>query len=78
MPGLAVVTGRTHAEAQERFEELQSLLHPSVALSMLSSKMGYADLARLSTRSAAAALGSARTTREAGLIGGSRSPNASD
>jgi FMN-dependent oxidoreductase (nitrilotriacetate monooxygenase family) len=44
MPGLAVVTGRTHAEAQERFEELQSLLHPSVALSMLSSKTGDADL----------------------------------
>jgi FMN-dependent oxidoreductase (nitrilotriacetate monooxygenase family) len=44
MPGLAVVTGRTHAEAQERFDELQSLLHPSVALSMLSSKMGDADL----------------------------------
>ncbi len=44
MPGLAVVTGRTHAEAHERFEELQSLLHPSVALSMLSAKMGNADL----------------------------------
>ena len=44
MPGLAVVTGRTHAEAQERFEELQSLLHPSVALSMLSSKMGDVEL----------------------------------
>jgi FMN-dependent oxidoreductase (nitrilotriacetate monooxygenase family) len=44
MPGLAVVTGRTHDEAQERFAELQSLLHPSVALSMLSSKMGDADL----------------------------------
>ena len=45
MPGLAVVTGRTHAEAQEHHEELQSLLHPSVALSMLSAKMGYPDLA---------------------------------
>lgn len=44
MPGLAVVTGRTDAEAQERFEELQSLLHPAVALSMLSAKMGYPDL----------------------------------
>ncbi len=45
MPGLAVVTGPTHAAAQERFAELQSLLHPSVALSMLSSKMGDAVLA---------------------------------
>jgi FMN-dependent oxidoreductase (nitrilotriacetate monooxygenase family) len=44
MPGLAIVTGRTEAEAQERFEELQNLLHPSVALSMLSAKMGYPDL----------------------------------
>ena len=44
MPGLAVVTGATSAEAQERFDELQSLLHPSVALSMLSAKMGNADL----------------------------------
>jgi FMN-dependent oxidoreductase (nitrilotriacetate monooxygenase family) len=44
MPGLAVVTGRSTAEAQERHEELQSLLHPSVALSMLSAKMGYPDL----------------------------------
>jgi alkanesulfonate monooxygenase SsuD/methylene tetrahydromethanopterin reductase-like flavin-dependent oxidoreductase (luciferase family) len=44
MPGLAVVTGPTAAAAQERFEELQGLLHPSVALSMLSAKIGYADL----------------------------------
>lgn len=44
MPGLAVVTGPSCAEAQERFEELQSLLHPSVALSMLSAKMDDAEL----------------------------------
>jgi N-acetyl-S-(2-succino)cysteine monooxygenase len=44
MPGLAVVTGPSEAAAQERFDELQSLLHPSVALSMLSAKMGYPDL----------------------------------
>jgi FMN-dependent oxidoreductase (nitrilotriacetate monooxygenase family) len=44
MPGLAVIAAATHAEAQERHEELQGLLHPSVALSMLSSKMGDADL----------------------------------
>ena len=44
MPGLAVVTGPTNAAAHERFDELQSLLHPSVALSMLSAKMGNVDL----------------------------------
>ena len=44
MPGLAVITGPSDAEAQERFEELQSLLHPAVALSMLAAKMGYPDL----------------------------------
>lgn len=44
MPGLAVVTGPSEAAARERFDELQSLLHPSVALSMLSAKMGYPDL----------------------------------
>lgn len=44
MPGLAVVTGPSEAAARERFDELQGLLHPSVALSMLSAKMGYPDL----------------------------------
>jgi N-acetyl-S-(2-succino)cysteine monooxygenase len=44
MPGLAVVTGPSEAAARERFDELQQLLHPSVALSMLAAKMGYPDL----------------------------------
>jgi alkanesulfonate monooxygenase len=44
MPGLVVFVGRTTAEAQERFEELQSLLHPTVALSTLATKLGNADL----------------------------------
>ncbi len=44
MPGLAVVTGPTPAAAAERFAELQDLLHPAVALSILSAKMGNADL----------------------------------
>src|SRR5579875_1353800 len=44
MPGLAVITGPTDAAAQERFDQLQSLLHPAVALSMLEAKMGYPDL----------------------------------
>jgi N-acetyl-S-(2-succino)cysteine monooxygenase len=44
MPGLAVVTGPSEAAARERFDELQQLVHPSVALSMLAAKMGYPDL----------------------------------
>lgn len=44
MPGLAIVTGPTPAAAQERFDELQGLLHMDVALMMLSQKMGQVDL----------------------------------
>jgi len=44
MPGLVVVTGRTREEANERYEELQSFLHPSVALNILGFKMGQIDL----------------------------------
>lgn len=44
MPGLAPVIGRTEAEAREKFEELQSLLSPEVALNILSMKMGGMDL----------------------------------
>jgi FMN-dependent oxidoreductase (nitrilotriacetate monooxygenase family) len=46
MPGFAIVTGPTHEAAHERFEELQSLLHPQVALNILSQKMGRLDLSR--------------------------------
>jgi alkanesulfonate monooxygenase len=44
MPGLVVITAKTSSEAQERFEQLQSYLHPAVALNILSFKMGQIDL----------------------------------
>ncbi|MGL4290582.1 MAG: LLM class flavin-dependent oxidoreductase [Phreatobacter sp.] len=44
MPGIFPVVGRTEAEAQEKFEELQSRIHPVVGLSLLSSTLGGIDL----------------------------------
>lgn len=44
MPGLVVITAKSSGEAQERFEQLQGFLHPSVALNILSFKMGQIDL----------------------------------
>jgi len=44
MPGVFPVIGRTRAEAQEKFEELQSLIHPVVGLQLLSTVMGVGDL----------------------------------
>jgi FMN-dependent oxidoreductase (nitrilotriacetate monooxygenase family) len=39
MPGLAVITGATEADAEADFKLLQSLLHPDVALKMLATKI---------------------------------------
>ena len=44
MPGVFPVVGRTEAEAQEKHEQLQSLIHPSVGLAMLSHHLGGIDL----------------------------------
>lgn len=44
MPGVFPVVARTEAEAKEKFEELQSRIHPVVGLSLLSSTLGGADL----------------------------------
>ncbi len=44
MPGFAPVIGRSRAEAQEKFEQLQSLVQPEVGLSTLSNTLGGADL----------------------------------
>ena len=44
LPGLMVVVGRTEAEANEKLEFLQSLVHPKVALEILSMALGGADL----------------------------------
>jgi FMN-dependent oxidoreductase (nitrilotriacetate monooxygenase family) len=44
MPGVFPVVGRTEAEAQEKFERLQALIHPVVGLSLLGSTLGGVDL----------------------------------
>jgi FMN-dependent oxidoreductase (nitrilotriacetate monooxygenase family) len=44
MPGIFPVIGRTEQEAQEKFELLQSLIHPSVGLGLLTGLVGGVDL----------------------------------
>ena len=44
MPGVALFIGRTDAEADEKYEELQSLLQPAVAMSLLRERVGDLDL----------------------------------
>lgn len=44
MPGVFPVVGRSLSEAQEKHEELQALIHPSVGLSMLQQHLGGIDL----------------------------------
>lgn len=45
MPGLLPVMGRTRQEAQDRFDQLQDLVHPRVGLPMLADT--YGDLSHL-------------------------------
>jgi alkanesulfonate monooxygenase SsuD/methylene tetrahydromethanopterin reductase-like flavin-dependent oxidoreductase (luciferase family) len=44
MPGVFPVVGRTEAEAREKFEGMQSRIHPVVGLALLSSTLGGFDL----------------------------------
>jgi FMN-dependent oxidoreductase (nitrilotriacetate monooxygenase family) len=44
LPGIYPVVGRTEAEAREKFEYLQSLIHPSVGLSVLEHTIGVGGL----------------------------------
>ncbi|WP_027211315.1 LLM class flavin-dependent oxidoreductase [Burkholderia sp. WSM2232] len=44
MPGIFPVIGRTQQEADEKFEALQSLIHPVVGVSLLSKMTGGVDL----------------------------------
>lgn len=44
MPGIFPVVGRTQAEAEEKFEQLQSLIDPVVGVSLLSGIAGGFDL----------------------------------
>lgn len=44
LPGVMVIAGRDDDDAQRKYLELQSLIHPDVAISYLSVVMGGADL----------------------------------
>ena len=44
MPGIFPVVGRTQAEADEKFQQLQDLVHPTVGLELLSTVVGGFDL----------------------------------
>ena len=44
MPGVFPVVGRTQTEAREKFEKIQSLIHPDVGLELLSNLSGGIDL----------------------------------
>ena len=44
MPGVFRVMGKTEAEAKEKYDQLQNLIHPSVGLALLSGNLGGFDL----------------------------------
>jgi len=44
MPGIFPVVGESEAHAREKFEQLQSLIHPSTGLALLSGMLGGIDL----------------------------------
>lgn len=44
LPGVVPVAGRTDAEAEAKYKELQDLIDPEVGLAHLSRLLGYADL----------------------------------
>lgn len=46
MPGIFPIVGRTQQEAAEKYDYLQSLIHPAVGLSLLSDMLGGIDLGR--------------------------------
>jgi N-acetyl-S-(2-succino)cysteine monooxygenase len=46
LPGLYPVVGRTEAEAKEKFDFLQSLIHPSVGISVLEHTIGVPNLSQ--------------------------------
>ena len=43
MPGLSCFVAETESEANEKYEYMQSLIHPIVAREILSMVLGYAD-----------------------------------
>jgi FMN-dependent oxidoreductase (nitrilotriacetate monooxygenase family) len=44
LPGVFPVVGRSEAEAQDKFEQLQALIHPEIGLTLLSNYIGNFDL----------------------------------
>src|SRR6185369_9488912 len=44
MPGLVPIIGTSQQEADDKFEKLQSLVHPEVGLQLLSEMLGQIDL----------------------------------
>jgi alkanesulfonate monooxygenase len=46
MPGIFPVIGQTESEAQEKYEQLQELIHPKVGLALLSGLSGGFDLSK--------------------------------
>jgi FMN-dependent oxidoreductase (nitrilotriacetate monooxygenase family) len=44
MPGVFPVIGKTEAEAKEKYDQLQNLIHPRVGLALLSGNLGGFDL----------------------------------
>src|SRR6266700_2862728 len=44
MPGIFPVIGKTEAEAKEKYDQLQALIHPKVGLALLSGLIGGFDL----------------------------------
>ncbi|BFG79704.1 LLM class flavin-dependent oxidoreductase [Paraburkholderia terrae] len=46
MPGIFPVIGRTQQEAQDKFDALQDLIHPTVGLQLLSNMSGGVDLSK--------------------------------
>ncbi len=46
MPGVLLIAGRTNEEAQDKFEELQSLIPLQVAMQRLSNNLGGVDLSK--------------------------------
>ncbi len=41
MPGLSVIVAKTRQEAQDKFQQLQDLIHPEIGIAVLSRKMGF-------------------------------------
>jgi N-acetyl-S-(2-succino)cysteine monooxygenase len=44
MPGMAIVVGRTEAEAREQHEFLQASIHPDVGRALLAAALGNTDI----------------------------------